>query len=287
MAFQRWRWWQWMAVAIVVGGLLGFVFNMQDVDDASIQSVSPGQFIRKLQFRTDQGKPIVTDIRVSPAMKDAAGHVVNAVTFWELQKKKTTGTWEPVREWRFYAGVPFYTRAPRPDYSILDFLAEKKKDIPALDYSTRWWQVPRTMYLLCIGGSVLVIGVLWPMLLRALVRAGLGAPEEVDAGIDLSRVSSSSEDIPIPTRAAVSEEDRGKLDALNAALESNVAGMTIGDSKPAEPASAAEVAKQEQAIRELPNAPLEHAPAAAAPKPTDDDYKGEYYPVARPAGKRE
>ena len=282
MQFQRWRWWQWLVVSLIVGGVLGFVLSRQDMDDPSIPSLSVGEFLRKLQIRTDNGDSVLTDIRVSPPLPDVHGKVMRAVTFWEKQKRKSDGVWLPVREWRMYAMTPFYPRAPRADYSILDFLADKKKDIPSLDFAIRWWQVPGNMYLLCIGGSVLLIGVLWPLTMRGLVAAGLGAPENETETTDLSHVQTTSGDIPTHLKTGVSAADRDKLAVLNAELAANVAGMTVTAAAPDETPTA----QQEQAIRDLPNAPLEAAAIDAKAKPSEEDYKGEYYPVARPIVKK-
>jgi len=278
MSVQGWKWWQWLFVSLVVGGIVGLVLTTRDIDDPSLPSLSLGNFLNKLRLRTESGEPIVTKIRVSPITRDNVGTPTQVVTFWEKLKNKETGSWDPVRQYRVYTKIPVFPKAPRADYGISDYLADQKKEFPALDTGYNWWQVPRNAWLVSMGGSVLLIGIIWPQVIRLLVKMGLGNPElPQEAGYDLSKVRQRS-----TARAAApvaTSEEAAQLAALNAQLESNVADMLIAEDERDE----AEERRHEQAvIRKLSDAPLE--PQETDTKPEENkNFGGEYYPVARPS----
>jgi len=137
--------------------------------------------------------------------------------------------------------------------------------------------VPRNAWLMSMGGSVLLIGVVWPQVIRMLVKMGLGNPEvPQEAGYDLSKVQQRPTERPAAPVAT--EEDAAELAAFNAQLESKVGGMKIVDEKRDE----TEERRQEQAvIRKLSDAPLERQDADKKPD-EEKTFGGEYYPVARP-----
>jgi len=277
MSVQGWKWWQWLIVSLVVGGIVGLVLTTRDIDDPSLPSLSVGNFLNKLRLRTDKGEPVVTKIRVSPVTADNEGKPTQVVTFWERLKNKETGSWDPVRQYRVYTTIPVFPKAPRANYGISDYLADQKKDFPALDTGFNWWQVPRNAWLMSMGGSVLLIGVVWPQVIRMLVKMGLGNPEvPQEAGYDLSKVQQRPTERPAAPVAT--EEDAAELAAFNAQLESKVGGMKIVDEKRDE----TEERRQEQAvIRKLSDAPLERQDADKKPD-EEKTFGGEYYPVARP-----
>lgn len=148
------------------------------------------------------------------------------------------------------------------------------------DRELHFWQKPANAWLTAMGASVLLIGVTWPMVIRMLVRMGFGVPED-ELGVDLSKVKSSAR--PEPVRAGVTDADLSDLDSLNARLEANVAGMLMSQD---ELDDAEERRAEEAVVRKLEAQRLESQQANAKPE-EPKDYKGEFYPVARPAGKKD
>ena len=286
MAIRNWRWWQWLAVGVVVGGLLGLVLTNFEWTDPTMASDQFNTMRRKIAHRTDAGESVLTRIRVGPVVRDGEGKLVQQTTFWERQKNRTTGTWDLTGQFRVITPVPLSPASPRPDYGILDYLATQKQAIPSLDYRYQWWLVPRTLWLLSLGGSVLAIGVVWPVVNRLLVRLGLGAPPDERAA-GLSEVMTRDETVSMPSGVVVTADDQQRLADLNAAMEANVAGLAMTETAgPAadEPGTARPTVT---GVRELHGERVAPVAAAAAVQDDPSDFKGEFYPVARPVGKKD
>ena len=283
MSLQGWAWWKWVVVSLIVGALIGWTLTNREPDDPSLPSTTLTSFLNKLRLRTDGGDPVVAKIRVGPLVTDNAGKKVQVVTFWEKLKNRQTGNWDPVRQYRLYTAIPLFPKVPQPNYGIVDYLADAKQQMPGLDAGFSWWQVPRNAWLISMGGSVLVIGVLWPLTIRMMVKLGLGNPEVADdAGYDLSQTRTRpSNAVVVPQ--GISADAQAQLAALNERLEQHVGDMLIGDEKP----DVAKERKAEQAvIRKLSSVPAEqNEPTGQQEKPISFD--GEFYPVARPTTKGE
>lgn len=278
MAIRNWRWWQWLIVSLIVGGAIGVALNAMSVDDPSLPSSSWPTMRQRVEHQTDSGDSVVTKIRVSPVTLDHAGHKVQSVTYWERMKNKTTGTWDPVRQFRLVTPVPLSPASPTPDFGVLNYLADKQKQIPTLDWRYEWWLAPRALWALSLGGSMLLIGVVWPITLKTLVKLGLAEPP--DERMDLSQVRHVSTEAPsLVAKPKGTAEDEEQLAALNANLEANVAGMAM-----ATPASqAAAAAKGETPVRVLSATGVDESDKPAGTPEEDHDFKGEFYPVDRGA----
>jgi len=231
-------------------------------------------FRRNLLSRTDTGESRVSDIRVRPAVKDLQGNWVDSLSFRLATRNKDTEKWEIVEQYQVRFQRPPYGDSPAGS-SIIDYLKARQANTPTLVYSYQAWREPRWVWAISLGGSVLLIGVIWPLVIRLMVRLGLGQPERaIEKGYDLSKVSSRS---AAPAIVAAPVADRSELDALNAKLEENVAGMLIAE----KPADVDDESPEAEVIRKLDAQPAE-PPAPAAPAQDDQDYRGEYYPVAKP-----
>ena len=296
MAFQRWRVWQWVLVSLVVGAALGLVALQGPSEEPASQSMSVAEFVRGINRRTESGGSVFTDIVIQPARLDPTGRPVQMVTFHELRRHIKTGKWDPVVDYWMAAPIPFFARPPTPEFRVADFLKGKQKEMPSLKYTYAWWapaalpgdieahpwQKPATMFAVVLGLSVLLIGIAWPLVIRLLVKLGLGNPEE-EAGIDLSKVSSRGAAPAIAATSPTSDE-QARLDALNAELEAKVSGMLINQDAEDE---AAEIRAEEAAVRQLSNTSGVDETPTAQPKEDRDFTGGVFYPVARPGGKKD
>lgn len=282
MRFQNWRWWQWVVASVVVGGAVGFALTRLDPDDPSLPSTSFSAMRAKLERRTEAGESILTNIRVGPVLPDHSGKPVQSVTFWERQRNRNTGQWDPTLPYRTVTPVPLSPKSPTATFGVLDYLAERRQDIPTLNYRYQWWLEPRNIWLLSLAGSVLLIGVLWPMLLKGMIRLGLAEPPEQRVA-GLGAVRTTDESPVMSTGVAVTADDHQKLADLNAELEANVAGMRVnaGDAAAADQSSAA--ADPVKLQTERPAEPTIAAKAGERP----ENYKGEFYPVSRPVTKKD
>lgn len=276
MKLTNWRWWQWGALSLIAGAAVAFAFTQVDPDSSVAQSVPFNQLRNRIERRTDTGESIVTRIRVSPVTLDGNGKKMQVVSYWEKQRNRVTGKWDPTQQ--------FITRVSNPmgpvgNKSITDFLEEVKKQVPTLDYKFQWWLEPKTIWLSCLAGSFLLIGVLWPIALQAMIKMGLAEPP--DERMDLSAVRTVDEPSAEPIGPLVTAADHQKLSDLTTAMEKNVAGMGLGSGgggAEGRPHSDAPVKDLGVGERPMPV-------AMPAVKEDPSDFKGEFYPVARPIKK--
>lgn len=278
MGLNNWRWWHWLALSIVVGAGLGLAFTSIDLTDTSaMQSTSFVNMRNKIERRTDKGDSILTQIRVGPVRLDNKGQKVQLVTYYERQHNRVTGSWDPVVQYWLATPVPLSPKSPRPDFGVLDYLKDRSQDIKTLDYKYQWWLEPRNIWIFTLGGSVLLVGLLWPLvILKLLVKLGLAEPPSERMG-SLAAVKITDDSSELSTGAVVTADDRQKLDDLNAELAANVAGMTVASSN-------GDRKHVEEPIRLLKgDNVVEVKPMEQDKDP--EDFKGEFYPVARPHAK--
>ncbi len=311
MSVQRVKMWQWLILSVVVGVVMGF-FLLSAEDLGGSGTLSRTEFYRLVRSQTDDGKPVIHQIVISPIFQDVTGKSVQRVNFMMRLKDRQTGVWTDLPG-DTTADIPYIKTNDNPDNRLSDFLAILKKDRPELDYRFSWWQVsglkplatpatttgggvraffrgsypedreiswwqyPRGAWMVIILASVLLIGVIWPMVIRLLVKLGLGMPEDQTTGVDLSKVSSRST-TDAPARTGMTDDDMDVLGDLNARLESNVAGMIVDDDALDHDA---EQKAEAAVIKKLSNQPAERAADESTPaKPKD--YTGEFYPVVKP-----
>jgi hypothetical protein len=313
MSVQRVKVWQWVLISLVVGVGLGYAWTAQS-DLEGPGTMNRREFYNLLAATTDDGQPIVQDIVIGPVLLGSRGERVQRVTFKRMMRHRETGRWDPIPS-DTIAEIPYIKTDANPDNRLADHLDKLRERIPAIGYSyarlavstlerpvdqpedagrlTRianafvrglpddrelaFWQKPTFAWLIALGGSVALIGVAWPMVIRAMVRMGLGMPDEPMA--DLSQVRSSSS-APVIAAKSVSQSDRDALDDLNARLEENVAGMLIESDEGDAAEARREDAEEAALIKKLNNTPLE-SQASTAPPEQPKDYQGEFYPVAK------
>jgi hypothetical protein len=200
------------------------------------------------------------------------------------------GTTQPAQErpgdWSKFMLVASDTESKRPIYktpvTAVEYFAALEKESPRLKsvlvYRTAWWEIPKVTIALYAAAGFVVIGVIWPTLINVLTGAGFGPQKKPKDEYDLSRFKSGPE--PVAAVAGVSGTDQ-ELHDLNAKMESNVADMLIGK-------TAIEEEDEEEAriIKQLETQSID-ATEGATPEPEEDkEYKGEFYPVAKPGGKK-
>lgn len=289
------RHWQWLLISLLVGGACGGVRQSasDDIEDRLDRHgkliADPKRFEVALLTKV-RSQPLLKDVVVYPYWiprregqgngREDGGRLVHVVSgkYWDGKAKKeggqTVARWVPAS---FLAQVPFEPRlalpggdgAPAKFASVLEYLAflERKEGIR---YRYAWWWWAAEPLFVWTAGSIVLVGVLWPMLINLLTFGTLLRPRE-ERGRSLWGVRSATQ--PKPVRAATASVS---LDELEAELESRLAD----DAKSPEPARAA------PAIRQLSNAPL--LPAAEGPKEvTEYNARDEdYYPTAARATPR-
>jgi hypothetical protein len=294
MQFQRIRVWQWCVIGAIFGGLAGVVLTLDRTGQSDIPTRDRRELINNLGQKAPDGRLVFDNIVIDPVVLDPTGRAVQRVYYTQLMENRQTKSIDPI-PWLADMSVPVVANPPSPDYRIADLLTARAKDNADIRFSYAWWKVsnvpgdrelwfwqtPTMAMAMSVLLGVLLVGGLWPLVIRALVRAGFGYPEEPEAASDLAAVRVQT--AAAPEKAVVSAAETQKLADLNAQLEQNTAGMAVQAKKVDD---AAEQKKVDAVIRKLEGQRLESQETVAASEESKD-FKGQYYPVARPAAKKE
>jgi hypothetical protein len=177
------------------------------------------------------------------------------------------------------APIPFAVpgrETPDENFTVREYLAAKA---PNLSHRYAWWANPTAQAAAWFGGSVMLIGGIWPVLLGVLIGAGFGrkrAPAEPE--YDLDRFGKDEPQRMSETKRPVSDEELQRLREVEAELERNLArGSAAVSSEDPPPAEAGSPAGP---VKTLAGGPLEAVAQAASDEAKD--YRGEFYPVAHP-----
>jgi hypothetical protein len=224
--------WQWLLAGAVVGAALWGANRWQASDLARFGDTmnDPLRFEQALTARV-AGVPAFKDVSVRrEALSDGAGssRTVHVVTgrFCDGQLDPADGKyhWRPTV---FVAPIPYRAATYLPDVvstdealrfeaipdpTILELL-EVLKRAKGVEYAYAWWN--NYPLLTWFGGSVVLIGVVWPTAVNLLVYRSLFRPRE-EKGVDLGNVSTA----PAATAGhELSEEELERLRRLEAELE--------------------------------------------------------------------
>jgi hypothetical protein len=272
MGIESIKQWQWAGIGLLVG--LGVATVRVQTGASAPLDDRPGillhQFVGMLSVHGADDQPAVRALTIYPELDGkvfvtgelARGADSPSPTFRPFQ----LNTPVPFK-------IPFGPDAPSANYTVRDHLAQNHPDVK---YRYAWWASDRAQYALWTGGSLLVIGGLWPLLLRLLVGAGYGKPL-ADPAYDLDRFGHGS-DPTAPPPADLTPAEAAQLEAAARSLET-----TLASAGPA-PAGRVPAPDKDSPVVALSNIPLE-------PVPTADDvrdpkeYKGQFYPVAMPVQK--
>lgn len=276
MQVQDLKRWHWVAIAIIVGWALSYVWT--NVEPGIPRTLAPRTFEMLLAAPPEQGNPWLANLTVHPPLNG-----VYIVTGEELtvQPGSKMGIYKPFQIVTRTPYVPGGTgRAPAAgsvgaDQTILTYLERVKAQHPHVRYRYAWERQPVWVYTFWIAGSVVMIGGVWPSLVSLLTGGGLGLTRDrhEDNGYDLSRFGTGAESAAA-AKSGPTVADAAQLASVEAELEQKLAGFAItgaADGGPAGP--------DHGQPRKLDGKPLEAAPVAPAEE--DKEYKGEFYPVAR------
>lgn len=281
--------WHWVMIGAIAGLLLAYVYSGMEPTDPG-RSVSAADFRRAAlnlsRNPATEGYPLVRKIVVHPPEMGAYGKLVHRVHFELLHYDQADPTKWQYRPSHMKAEVPFDRNNPNANNTVLDFLAEAKKQNAKLDFRPAWEREPRNMYLLFSVGGMIVIGGIWPTIINLLVGRGLGRRSEPKPELDLSRyrhADTKAEDEAlglVKDNKAITNEDREQLETMVRSLEQSVgAASPSGGAVVDEPHKRAEVRKLDGGGGEEPRPVVQQE---EEPK----EYAGEYYPVARPHHRR-
>ncbi|HUB24896.1 MAG TPA: hypothetical protein VL992_05655 [Tepidisphaeraceae bacterium] len=170
-----------------------------------------------------------------------------------------------------------------PPVTVRDWLTEASATYPWIHFKYAWWRDPKYSQWLWMGSTFAIVGVIWPILMNVLGRAGLGGREMAMRHYDIDRFGKGKPEKKLSAakpKGEMSETGQQQLAAMNQSLMSELE-QVAGHGSPAGPATAAPQDPARQFVASVAE------PAAAVPvKPQDDkEFSGEFYPVAHPAAK--
>lgn len=274
MHVQDLKRWHWVAIAIVVGLALSYVWSSVEWDE-NLPTVGQADFERGLLTKFPAEKSL-QNVVVMPPQEGKYKIVAE-----QVRNTKTAGVVD-LRPVAYMADTPYKAGVWRGESSefknVREYLSKLKADNPEVAYKYAWYRETWAIYTLWLGASVLLIGGVWPSVVSLMVGAGLGiSSEEKGPEYDLDRFKSEADKKAVPT--GPTNADMQHLHELEDELEKRLAAQRMGvplpdDQPAAEPAAA----------KKLDGGPLENL---VPDKPAEEhEYKGDFYPVDRGVKKK-
>jgi hypothetical protein len=291
--------WHWAILGLIVGLVFSFTWQDHDVvGDKSYEfaEIKQNKFEQYAMSKSrESGQAILQNVRIEPPVHDYQNQLRQIVIGKRLGVDKQSGK-ERLVAFYYYASVPYTPHIPIPNANlpqnatVADFLAAAHKVNPLLQYRYAWelesnWSI----VLWCLGGLV-VIGGVWPTILAILLGAGLGRPPKSQAELDSEAYikrfgKGSNKPKPVMATKGPTDEDMQQLDAMNTALEGQLAAAGILSTDGAR--QSADDSSVGTTI-----VPLTAGPAEPAPEherrtgETEEEFRkrfaaGDFYPVAR------
>jgi hypothetical protein len=281
MAIADLKQWHWIGIGFVVGAALTVVRVSFPADEraGAVRTIGAGRFVQKVRASARDGVPALRGVTVHPPRRmasESGARRANYVT-GEILETGADGRSNYV-PFAFYAEIPFRVpgagAAQSTTYSVLHHLAEASGSGHAIDYRYAWWETPRMITALWGGGSVLLIGGVWPMMLSLLIGAGFGGEGAGGDDDDATQRGAPGDGASTVTEPPPTADLLEHLHALESEMEA-AAVTTSNEPPPQETAPA-------PAIRPLANDA--DAPSTVEQLEGPRDYRGEFYPVAKRAG---
>jgi len=269
MHVQDLKRWHWLAISIIVGLALSYVWSSVEWDE-NLPTIGQRDFESGLVTEYPKHGHL-QNVTVMPPQEGKYKVVAE-----QLRNTKTPGVMD-ARPVAYMADTPYKAGVWRGESdehpNIREYLKKAKEANPAVGFKYAWYREKWAVYTLWMGAAVLLIGGVWPSVVSLMVGAGLGFQKE-DKGpdYDLDRFKSEAE-----KKAGKKEPSAAELqhlheleDELERKLAAQQAGLPIPEDQPAPTAAA---------VKKLDGGPLEQqAPAGPG---EEHEYKGEWYPVDR------
>jgi hypothetical protein len=170
---------------------------------------------------------------------------------------------------------------PADHHTINDFLdAAVKLKYQNISYHYIWWQSPKYAMRIWMTGTFILVGVIWPILLRMMLLGGLGREEPDD--YDLSRFKGSGKPATVQKQsAALTTDDLARIGEMEASFKASLGSMAdaVTTSTAAATASGAPAAAPE--IKKLIGGSDVAQEVAKTEEEAQRAYRGEFYPVVK------
>jgi len=302
MGLEYLKRWHWMIIGLLFGAIFGGTRIMfRDADPGGERSYDRAQFQEMIRRGMEVRNlvlhpPIDGQEWITGEAKKYRNGTFSAVIQptgrrWWLLGGGGKATTKPAAnakpneqpfDWVAFPLLAGDATSSRPVYqkpaTAAEYIANLQKSFPrvkdTLSYKTAWWEAPKYTVAMYTVGGFIVIGVIWPTIASLLAGAGFGKQRPKEE-YDLDRFKSEPEPV-----AAASPIGQGndQLAELNAKLEADVAGMMLGKTEIEQ-----EDEEEEAAIKQLQMQSMDAVETAAEKADREArEYKGEFYPVAKP-----
>jgi hypothetical protein len=300
MQLERIRVWQWCIAGVVVGCAVAAVkLAVGPTEAVGITSVSPTVLEQQLIHRRDPSRVMVGNVSnvvlhpeedgiPVPGERDGRAAYVTYYAYLDAHKRDAQG--KPLFRVAPHRMLMALQQPGHPSVlgdisklTLREYLEKLKAHVDKIDrgknpmairfgYQYAWIETPAGAFTVYGLGGLIVVGGIWPAILRVLVGAGFG--RVVSDGIDLSKYKPGA----VATKAKPATDATGDLARIRALEESLERSLREG----ATPTVAAKVAAAPPAIKKLDGGPAE-APKdevlnPAKPKGYGAD-QGDYYPT--------
>jgi hypothetical protein len=315
MRIERMKRWQWMIVGAALGSVVAAVkLWTGPAEPPNTESVAPHVFENQLVLASDPSKRVPYQVGqivlhppqevVVPGSKVLERREVITYHVWFPEKKHKNEKGEGIakphsRRVIFDQGT--HTRSPYlgdiSKLSAREYLNKLKNFLQKLDrrnfkyaqnfeYKYAWLETPKGAYTTYVLGGIVLVGLIWPTVLRRLVGAGYGREYDDADEAYLSRFKGGRTSEEKKKQTGMTADDLAELQRLEAELEAKLKDSGLALTQVAAAAKSTESAAQvaEKAARKFTAAPAEEtsrdkaARAAAAAKAFGTD-QGDYYPT--------
>jgi hypothetical protein len=277
--------WQWIAIGLVLGLVVGALRRFAD-------EIGVADYGETINGRIDFERALVKDVKLADenVVRTFAGltvyperlagdggmrrvYVVAGSFIGRPKTDSATGQIEAKVERRCFVADagPYRSQGEAREYaSVMAYLDALR---PAgVTYTYAWWHDARFTVPVWSGAGVLAIGVVLPGLLNLLAYGSFRAPRDESDTVKAPAFAALPKAEPVPVGA----EDEGDVDAFNAALEAQVG--CVGEAPAATGPAAPSVKPLRTAPVEAVAADADHADRAFGTR--EDDF----YPTERRAG---
>jgi hypothetical protein len=295
MGLEDLKRWHWAGIGLVVGLAFGGVrvFYGPDLDSGVVRRLNTARQFERGLIQPPNARDKINDVVVYPA--DAEGRVW--MTFTQVrQTNKRIDPADPnsplegiVDRVRYDVPEPYKPQVVpladgRSDLTVREYLNGLQQQFPdaQIKYRYAWEAVPANTMLLYGGAGLVLIGGVWPSVIGLLTGAGIWGPRSRKAaGYDLDRFATGAEPAA-PSAAALSEAER-----LRQQQEMEDALLAKLDGFGADGAPASGSIDEDAEVRPLTAGASEPTRDPRKPAKDDKSYQGDFYPVARPGGKKD
>jgi prepilin-type N-terminal cleavage/methylation domain-containing protein/prepilin-type processing-associated H-X9-DG protein len=258
---EKIKWWQWAIIGAVLGLLVGWIALPGDEDakdPVTRRPVTETTLASAMAEDANENSPGVRELEIHPS------HDGKSLVEGEIWME---GNYVP---FAVYTREPFVAGDGQQYASIRDYAAKIEADGHHVALRFHWWEQIWARLAIGAGVGMVVVGGIWPTVMRMLVGAGFGRPIE-DEEYDLDRFTSE----PSATSKQQGGGDSAAVEAAVERMEEQVGEAGAGSSIAPAPSASAPVAA------------LKGGPVELASEPTEEEkknYRGEFYPVAKPHG---